>query len=215
MANTTKGFPYPELSDDADVPSDILALASAVDSAPGIAPLSSAAIAALSGGALWAGRLVYNSTTGVYQRYTGAAWVNFPGDLAASRLIAPLEPVTISATGASGTITMDALTSPILLRTGNATGNWTLNVRGNGSTTLNSLLAVGDSLTVVTMMQQGTTAYYASGFQVDGSAVTPLWQYASAPTAGNPSSLDAYSYTIIKTDSAPTYRVLASRIRFA
>lgn len=121
----------------------------------------------------------------------------------------------VAATAATGTVDFDILTSTAWLYTTNASGNWTLNVRGDGSTTLASLLNTGDSITVVFAVTQGATAYYNSAFQIDGSSVTPEWQFASAPSSGNASSVDVYVYTIIKTAATPTYTVLASQTQFA
>ena len=125
-----------------------------------------------------------------------------------------LEKITVSATAATGTINFDALTQGALYYTSNASANWTVNVRGDGSTSLNTMMATGESLTVVFLVTQGSTAYYNSAFQVDGNAVTPKWQGGSAPTAGNASSIDAYTYVIVKTASA-TFTVFASVVKFA
>ena len=121
----------------------------------------------------------------------------------------------VAATAATGTVNFDTLTSTAWLYTSDASGNWTLNVRGDGSTTLASLLDTGDSITVAFAVTQGATAYYNSAFQIDGSSVTPEWQGGSAPSAGNASSVDVYVYTIIKTAATPTYTVLASQTQFA
>ena len=132
-----------------------------------------------------------------------------------SIVVAPEERTTVSATAATGTINFDALTQGVLYYTTNSSANWTLNVRGNSSTTLNSILAVGDSITVVFLATNGSTAYYPTAYQIDGSSVTPKWQGGSAPSSGNPSSIDAYSLTIIKTAATPTYTVFASQTKFA
>ncbi len=125
------------------------------------------------------------------------------------------EKATVSATASTGTINYDFLTNRnVLYYTSNATGNWTLNIRGNSTNTLNSLLSTGQSLTVVFMNTNGTTAYYPTAFQIDGTAVTPKWANGTAPSAGNANSIDVYTYNIIKTASA-TYTVLASQSRFA
>jgi hypothetical protein len=124
------------------------------------------------------------------------------------------EKVTISATAASGTVAFDILTQSVLYYTSNASGNWTMNFRGDGSTSLNSVMSTGESMTVVFFATQTTVAYYNSAVQVDGSAVTPKWQGGSAPTAGNASGIDVYSYTIIKTGNA-AFTVLASQSQFA
>jgi hypothetical protein len=69
-------------------------------------------------------------------------------------------------------------------------------------------------MTVVFFATQTTVAYYNSAVQVDGSSVTPKWQGGSAPTAGNASGVDVYSYTIVKTANA-TFTVFASLSQFA
>lgn len=127
----------------------------------------------------------------------------------------PEEIVTISATAATGTINFDAVTQSVLYYTTNASANWTLNIRGNSGTTLNSILPTGTAITIAFMVTQGATAYYQTGFQIDGSSITPRWQGGSAPTSGNASNIDVYSFTIIKTASAPTYIVLGSLTGFA
>jgi len=63
------------------------------------------------------------------------------------------------------------------------------------------------------VMTQGSSAYYLNAYQVDGSTVTPKWSGGSAPSAGNASGIDVYTFTIIKTASA-TFTVLASQTEF-
>jgi hypothetical protein len=63
------------------------------------------------------------------------------------------------------------------------------------------------------MTTQGGTAYYNSAYQIDGTAVTPKWQGGTAPTSGNASGLDIYTYTITKTANA-TYTVIAAVTQF-
>jgi hypothetical protein len=130
-------------------------------------------------------------------------------------LLSPEERTVVSATAATGTVNFDAVTQGVLYYTTNASANWTLNIRGNSGTTLSSLLAVGDAITVTHLVTQGATAYYNSAVQVDGSSVTPKWQGGTAPTAGNASSIDAYVYTVVKTAATPTYTVFASQTKFA
>ena len=132
-----------------------------------------------------------------------------------SILVSPEERTTVSATAATGTVNFDASTQGVLYYTTNASANFTLNVRGTSSITLSSILAVGDSITVVFLNTNGATAYYPTVYQIDGSAVTPKWQGGTAPTGGNASSIDAYSLTIIKTAATPTYTVIASQTKFA
>jgi hypothetical protein len=128
-----------------------------------------------------------------------------------------MENVAISATAATGTVNYDVLTNgAVTYYTANATGNWTLNLRGDGSTTMNSVMSTGKSLTVAFLVTNGGTAYYQTALQVDGttSGVTLEWQNGAAPAAGNINGIDIYSITLIKTGSA-TYVALASQTRFA
>jgi hypothetical protein len=124
-------------------------------------------------------------------------------------LIGPEERTTVSATAATGTIAFDLVTQGVLYYTTNASANFTLNFRGNATTTLTSMLAVGDSISAVFLNTNGATAFYPTAFQIDGSAVTPKWSGGTAPAAGNASSIDGYTFTIIKTAATPTYTVLA------
>lgn len=123
------------------------------------------------------------------------------------------ETTTVSATAATGTINYDVITQGVLYYTSNASANWTVNFRGNGSTSMNTLMAVGETRTVSFLVTQGSTAYYNNAVTVDGSSVVPKWQGGSAPTTGNTSGIDVYTYSIIKTASA-TFTVLASQTQF-
>ena len=139
--------------------------------------------------------------------------------LTAANLVRPVltsafETNSVSATSATGTVNVDLSTAAVHYYTSNAAANWTFNFRGNGSTTLNSLLSVGQSATVAFLVTNGSTAYYPTAFQVDGVSVTPKWQGGTAPGSGNASSIDSYTFTIIKTASA-TYTVLAAQVKFA
>jgi|APGre2960657373_1045057.scaffolds.fasta_scaffold34369_2 hypothetical protein len=131
-------------------------------------------------------------------------------------LVSPMERTSVSTSAATSTVTFDVNTAATRYITASATSNWTTNVRGDGSTTLNSIMTTGDSITVALLSTQGATAYYNTAVQIDGttSGVTLEWQGGTAPSAGNASSIDAYVYNIIKTASA-TFTVLASQTKFA
>jgi hypothetical protein len=125
------------------------------------------------------------------------------------------ETATVSATAATGTINYDVTTQSVVYFTSSASANWTINLRGNGTTALNTLLSTGQAITVAHLVTNGGTAYYNNVVQVDGttSGVTTRWQGGAAPTTGNANSIDVYTYTIIKTGSA-TFTVLASQTRY-
>jgi hypothetical protein len=124
------------------------------------------------------------------------------------------EVATVSATAATGVINYDITTQSVMFYTANASANWTVNFRGSSGTSLNTLLAIGQSVTAAFLVTQGATAFFNNAIQIDGSVVTRRWQGGTAPSAGNANGVDAYVYTIIKTANA-TYTVLASQTRFA
>jgi hypothetical protein len=128
-------------------------------------------------------------------------------------LASPEERISISSTSASGTTNIDLISTTVKNFTSNAAANWTFNFRGDASTTLNSILTTGDAITCAIMVPQGTTAYYPTAVTVDGNALTPKYQGGDAPSAGNASSTDVYSYTIIKTGDA-TFSVFGSQSQF-
>ena len=126
------------------------------------------------------------------------------------------EPVTVSATAATGTIAIYPSTQSVLYYTSNASANWTVNLTWASGTTMNTALSTGQAVTVAFMVTNGSTAYYNATVQVDGTTtgVTTRWQGGVPPLAGNANSIDVYTYTIIKTGSA-TFTVLASVAQFA
>jgi hypothetical protein len=111
------------------------------------------------------------------------------------------------------TLNYDVLSQAVFYANVADTSNFTVNLRGNASTALNAALAVGESVTVALLNKNDNTTYYNNVIQVDGTTVTAIWQGGSAPTSGNASSTDVYSYTALKT-AASTYVVLASITQF-
>jgi hypothetical protein len=163
--------------------------------------------------ALTEGMFCYLADTNTTAYYSGSAWVPlFQGQV----LTSPRETVDISGTGASGTVNIDISSASVEFINAAATANWVTNVRGNGATTLNSIMAVGEQLSAVLLNTNTAVAYYPTSLTIDGTGVgvTIKWLGGTAPSSGNINSVDAYVYTIIKTASA-TYTVLASQNKFA
>ena len=123
------------------------------------------------------------------------------------------ENMNVSSTSVNANVNIDILNNAVVYNTGNTANNWTTNFRGNSTTTLNSIMAVGQSATVAHLVTNNASAYYANTWQVDGASITPKWQGGSAPTSGNASSVDIYSYTIVKTGAA-TFSLFASQTQF-
>jgi hypothetical protein len=124
------------------------------------------------------------------------------------------ETATITASAPSATTNFDVTTQAVQYYTTNASANFTFNIRGDGSTTLNSILSTGQSVTLALLVTNGGTAYYPTAYQIDGNSVTPKWQTGNAPTGGNASSIDVYTFAVVKTASA-TFTVLASQTKYA
>jgi len=125
-----------------------------------------------------------------------------------------IENATITAGAPSSTTNFDVITQAVQYYTSNATTNFTLNIRGNSTTSLNTLLAVGQSATIALLVTNGTTAYYPSAITIDGTSVTPKWGGGTAPTSGDASAIYVYVFTVIKTASA-TYTVLGNQTKYA
>jgi hypothetical protein len=123
------------------------------------------------------------------------------------------EKVNVNGTFTSN-INIDTNTQAVQLDTANASASFTVNLRGDGSNSLDASMDIGESITVAYISKQGATAYYNTTVQVDGALVTPVWQGGAAPDAGNTTSNDIYTYTAIKTASS-TFTVLASQTQFA
>ena len=129
-----------------------------------------------------------------------------------TKIFGVFEGATISTTFITS-FTYDVLTQAVYFQNVNLGANFTVNLRGNASTALNAALNTGESATVALLVKQGNTTFYNNVIQVDGTTVTAIWQGGSAPTGGNASSTDVYTYTAIKT-AASTYTVLAAQTQF-
>jgi hypothetical protein len=130
------------------------------------------------------------------------------------KLISAIEGIVVSSIATAGTIDYDLTTQAMLYHTSTASGNWTVNFRGNSTNTLDSLLTVGESITAVFLATNGATPRYNTSVTIDSSVVVPKWQNGVAPTTGNTSSTDIYSYVLIKT-AAATFTCFASVTKFA
>jgi hypothetical protein len=155
-----------------------------------------------------------NTASAIVARDASGDFVANKSTLATVDVSTVIETALIVASPAASTVNINFNTSPTVYYTGNSTADWTLNVRGTNSVTLNSSISTGQIATVTFIATNGSTAYRPTVFQVDGSAVTPKWMGGTAPTTGNANSLDAYTLAIIKTGAA-AFTVLASQTRFA
>ena len=133
--------------------------------------------------------------------------------LGTGKIQAVKEKVTVTAVATTGATNFDFLDQAVLYHTTTATGQFTINLRGSSSTTLNNMLSVGESVTGAFL--NTNTTFYVSTITIDGSStnVTLEYQGGSAPSSGN-SGIDVYSFTAIKTATTPAYTILASQTQF-
>ena len=152
--------------------------------------------------------------TNTAQSFTATQTFNGTSSTSAVKTLNIAEPANTVASAPSATTNFYVNSGAVQYYTTNAANNWTLNIAFSSGTTLNTAMATNDSISITMLATQGSTAYYNSAVTIDGVSVTPKWQGGSAPTSGNASGIDSYTYVIYKTASA-TYTVLASQTKFA
>ena len=106
--------------------------------------------------------------------------------------------VLTTKTGATGTVVHDTSTGLIFYHTGVA-ANFTANFT-------NMLVNANRTVVVTIVIVQGSTPYYPSGVQINGSAQTIKWISASTPTP-TANRTEIYSFSLIQT-TAGTWIVL-------
>ena len=128
-----------------------------------------------------------------------------------------IETATVTASSPASTQAFDTITQGVQYYTANSANSFVLNVRGNSSTTLNSMLSVGQSISIGLMLTCSNAAHYLTSVNIDGTVtgVTTVWQGGTTPATGNAASIDVYTLTIVKTAATPTYTVLATQTKFA
>ena len=96
----------------------------------------------------------------------------------------------------------------------NASASWVVNLRGDASTTFNSLMDIGKTAVFTLYSASNNTSYYMTDFQIDGVSITERWNGGTAPSAGTGSGTDVYTFNIFKTGDA-AYTVYATFSNFA
>jgi len=148
------------------------------------------------------------------QTFSATQTFNGSSSTEAMKILNIAEPANVVGSAPSATTNFYVNSGSVQYYTTNAANNWTLNIAFSSGTSLNTAMATNDSISITMLATQGSTAYYNSAVTIDGTSVTPKWQGGTAPTSGNASGIDSYTYVILKTASA-TYTVLASQTKFA
>ena len=112
--------------------------------------------------------------------------------------------------GLSGDYNHDLITyGNVHWATSNSSGTWTYNLRGSATVALNDMMTDGETLSFQLISAQNNASNYMTEFRIDGTAHTVWWQGGSAPTAGNASGYDVYTFTVFKIGNA-SFRTFAA-----
>lgn len=122
-----------------------------------------------------------------------------------------LESANLDNTAITGLVTYELLTNgSVTYYTTNSSSNFDFDFVGDSNTSLNSVMNIGESLTLAIATRHGATAYFLGTVTVDNSnPANTYWQNDTLPTEGTANGVDVYGFTIIKTANA-TFDVLAS-----
>lgn len=112
-------------------------------------------------------------------------------------------------------VQIDVLQSRYAYYSANSTIDYILNITGNNTTLLSSVLSAGDAVSVQMFTKNGAVPHYPTSIQVDGNTATVLWVDGISPTSGNANSVDKYLVDVVKIDDTPSYAVFASQTKYA
>lgn len=115
----------------------------------------------------------------------------------------------------TGTYNFDLLDGSIQYSTANATANITINFRGNSTTLANTVIGNAKSITSTYLMTTGATPYTITAVAVDSSLALPVKWVGGATPIPIANSVTAYTYTVVKTSTTPTYTIFGSATRYA
>ena len=112
------------------------------------------------------------------------------------------EGAKVVASTAGSTINLNLDEGGILYYTGTADTNFAFNIRGNASTTLNSVMSTADSVGVALIMPQDSTARQQTSLQIDGTTASGLYWQGGATAEATGNGIEVFAVNIIKTGDA-------------
>jgi len=114
----------------------------------------------------------------------------------------------------SGTVYHDVLTYGMVYHsTANAGGVVNFVLRGDASTTFDSLISTGKVTTFTVFSPSNNASYNQTAFLIDGASQSVNWSGGSGTPSATGSGIDVYSYTIFKR-AANTYSVYGNMTNF-
>ena len=141
-----------------------------------------------------------------------ATATSFSGELHATSLLK--EEVNITAGKLSDNTDIYLENGMVHLFTTTETTTSTPNIEYSSLTSIDDVMSIGESITIV-IITTAAAAGYSASLQIATSPFTVEWLGGSAPTTGGSSGYDVYTYNIIKTGSGGSFVVLANLVNFA
>jgi hypothetical protein len=129
-----------------------------------------------------------------------------------------LEKATVSGSALSSTTDLDALSGAVYYNTASTTSSITLNLRGDGSNTLASLVPAGKAFSCVFMITSGSVNGKILTVTAGSSTVALKWFGGNVSPAGSSGgSVDVYTITAVKTNDTGngTFHIFISQSKFA
>jgi hypothetical protein len=124
-------------------------------------------------------------------------------------LVSPIrELVDVQGSGITGVVNLDLGAKQVYLYNTAAAADFTLNLRGGVSTTLDSMLSnAGTSAAVTVLVRMGASLKNLTAVKIDGTTVTVEWQNSSNTMTA--SKMNIISLIVVKTGTG-AYTVLGS-----
>lgn len=119
------------------------------------------------------------------------------------------EKVTLDSSTTGATLIPMQLSAQSILYLSGLSADARVNLTHSSSASLNTVLSVGECVTITVMIRNSANAYLFKELQIDSVIQTLRWMDGTAPSAATASGTDVYSFTILKTASA-AYEVLGS-----
>ena len=141
-----------------------------------------------------------------------ATGTSFSGELHATSLLK--EEVNITAGKLSDNTDIYLENGMVHLFTTTETTTSTPNIDYGSTTSIDDVMSIGESVTVV-IITTAAAAGYSANLQIGTSPFTVEWLGGSAPSTGGSGGYDVYTYNIIKTGNNGSFVILANSVNFA
>ena len=141
-----------------------------------------------------------------------ATGTSFNGELHATSLLK--EEVNITAGKLSDNTDIYLENGMVHLFTTTETTTSTPNIEYDLTTSIDDVMSIGESVTVV-IITTAAAAGYSANLQIATSPFTVEWLGGSAPSTGGSGGYDVYTYNIIKTGNNGSFVILANLVNFA